>query len=51
MPKLYLSCGTADGLYPYNLKFRDKAVTLGYDVEFYEEEGVGHEWKFWNREV
>ena len=51
MPKLYLSCGTADGLYPYNIKFRDKAVSLGYDVEFYEEEGVGHEWKFWNREV
>ena len=51
LPSLYLSCGTADSLYPYNLKFRDKAVSLGYDVEFYEEEGVGHEWKFWDREV
>ena len=51
LPKIYQACGTADFLYQDNLAFRDKALALGYDLEFYEEEGVGHEWEFWNSEV
>ena len=34
-----------------NVAFRDKARALGYDLDYYEEEGVGHEWRFWNREI
>ena len=50
-PKLYASCGLDDDLYEGNVAFRDKARALGYDLDYYEEEGVGHEWRFWNREI
>lgn len=51
LPRIYQACGTADFLWEDNLAFRDKALSLGYDLEFYQEEGVGHEWTFWNSEV
>jgi putative tributyrin esterase len=51
MPKLYQSVGTDDFLYENNLRFRDKAQALGYDLDYYEEPGVGHDWPFWDREV
>lgn len=51
LPRIYQSCGTADYLYDFNIAFRDKALALGYDLTFYEEEGVGHDWTFWNSEV
>lgn len=51
LPRLCQSIGTADYLYDMNVAFRGKARALGYDLDYYEEEGVGHEWRFWNREI
>lgn len=50
-PKLYVSCGKDDDLYEGNCKFRDKALSLGYDLTFYDQEATGHEWRFWTTEI
>lgn len=50
-PRLYVSCGTADFLYHQFRKFVPEARNAGWDVTAYEEEGVGHEWPFWDREI
>lgn len=51
MPPIYLACGTEDMLYQANLQFRDILKNAGRDVTWIEEEGYGHEWRFWNRQV
>ena len=50
-PRLYVSCGTADFLYHQFKKFIPEAKKAGWNVTTYEEEGVGHEWAFWDREI
>ena len=46
-PALYQCCGTEDGLYPHNLRFREHARSLGLDLTY--EEGPGaHDWGFWD---
>jgi S-formylglutathione hydrolase FrmB len=47
-PALYQCCGTEDGLYPHNLRFREHARSLGLDLT-YEEGPGGHDWGFWDR--
>ena len=50
LPPIYLSCGTADGLYADNTAYRAHLEKLGYTVTW-DEDGSGHEWGFWNRQV
>ena len=50
LPPIYLSCGTADGLYADNVAYRAHLEALGYAV-VWDEDGSGHEWPFWNRQV
>ena len=50
LPPVYLSCGTADGLYADNVAYRAHLEKLGYTVTW-DEDGSGHEWGFWNRQV
>lgn len=47
LPKIYLCCGTEDGLLPANRAFAKELTDLGYSVTFEEGSG-GHEWDFWN---
>jgi len=49
-PALYQWCGTEDGLYRDNLRFRDHARRLGLDLE-YEEGPGGHTWDLWDRQI
>jgi len=51
LPKLYISCGSADSLYDANVAFAKKAKDLGYDVKFHMEKAMGHAWSFWDAEV
>ena len=51
LPKLYISCGSADGLFPSAVEMRDRAKALGYQVKFHEERNMGHSWAFWDKEV
>ncbi len=50
-PKMYISCGTADGLFSGNARFFERAQAQGYDVKFHEEANEGHCWRFWDKEV
>ncbi|MBQ8159474.1 MAG: esterase family protein [Clostridia bacterium] len=50
-PKLYVSCGTADGLYPAHLRFCEALKKETWDPEASETEGAGHEWGLWDQEI
>lgn len=49
-PKIYLSCGRQDGLYPYTESYRDFLYSHGVDLFYHEEDGK-HDWDFWNSEI
>lgn len=49
-PRIFLACGTEDGLMEPNRVFRDKLDALGYDVTWQEGPG-GHDWKFWDEYI
>lgn len=51
IPEIYLSCGTEDGLYQENLAFKDFLEKNNVEVTWVAEEGFGHEWRFWGRQV
>lgn len=52
MPKMYLSCGTADFvMYRHFQTFRKYAEEIGLKAEFTETEGYNHEWRFWEKEI
>lgn len=52
LPKLYFSCGTNDTLlYDRYCVFKQAVQAKGLDVEFHEIEGLGHEWRFWDRDI
>lgn len=46
-PKFYMACGTEDDLIAPNRVFRDRLLSLGYDVTWEEGPGV-HDWYFWD---
>ena len=50
-PRLYVSCGTADFLYPMHQHFVPALKENGWDVTAFEKEGVGHEWGFWDEQI
>jgi enterochelin esterase-like enzyme len=50
LPKLYVSCGRQDGLYPLNLLFRQACEKLNLPLYFHETAG-GHQWSLWDREI
>ena len=46
-PKIYMCCGTSDGLLEANYTVRDDLLEKGFDVTWEEGPG-GHEWDFWD---
>ena len=50
IPKFYLSCGTEDGLYDANVRFREFLKENGADVTW-DEEKHGHDWDFWDSQI
>ncbi len=50
LPRLYISCGRQDDLYPVNLQFRAECQNLGIAVEYHEEDAF-HDWFFWNQQI
>jgi putative tributyrin esterase len=49
-PALFVCCGTEDGLYRDNVRFRDHLRALGLELTW--EEGPGaHEWGYWDRQI
>lgn len=50
-PKLYLCCGTEDGLcYESNRAFRKHLDRIGMHYTYHEQPG-GHDWDFWDSEI
>lgn len=47
-PALFQCCGTEDFLYDDNIRFRDRARSLGLPLTYEEAPGT-HEWGFWDR--
>ena len=50
-PKLYVSCGTADFLYPQHQKFLPIVEKYGWTLEHYEEPDMVHSWVFWDKQI
>jgi len=50
LPKLYMSCGRQDDLYPINLQFHAECQALGIPVDYHEEDAL-HDWFFWNAQI
>ena len=50
-PRLYVSCGTADCFFPAHRRFADAARAAGWDLTAAQEEGAGHNWTFWDRQI
>ncbi len=49
-PRIFMGCGTSDGLHAENLRLRDKLASLGYDLSYRESEG-NHSWAFWDEYI
>ncbi len=50
MPMIYVSCGTADGLIHRNREFHQFLLDQDVEHTYYEQEGLAHEWAFWDSE-
>jgi S-formylglutathione hydrolase FrmB len=47
IPRIFMTCGTEDFLYPSNLAMRDLLAAHSYDLQYEEWPGI-HEWGFWD---
>lgn len=50
-PKLYVSCGTKDFLYPAHVKFVPALKKAGWDVQSHDEPDATHCWELWDKEI
>ena len=50
LPKLYMSCGRQDDLYPLNLQFHAECQSFGIPIDYHEQDGF-HDWFFWNAQI
>ena len=50
LPKLYISCGRQDDLYPLSNMFYQACQSANLDVSYYEEEAK-HDWFFWDKQI
>jgi len=50
LPRLYMSCGRMDDLYPVNRFVHAALQNLGIVVDYYEEDAY-HDWAFWDVQI
>jgi putative tributyrin esterase len=50
LPKLYISCGKQDDLYPLSVMFNRACRSANLDVTYHEEDAK-HDWFFWDRQI
>lgn len=51
LPRLYMWCGTEDGLYPVNVAMKEHLEKLGWADFTYEESHGTHAWQYWDEKV
>ena len=50
LPRIFMACGTEDGLLGVNRTYRDLFRSNGFDVTYFESAG-GHSWDFWDQYI
>lgn len=50
VPRLWISCGRQDDLYPLSLMFRQACEQAGVKVEYHEQD-ARHDWFFWDEQI
>ena len=50
LPRLFVTIGRQEDLYPLNLQFKAACQSLGISMDYYEEDGQ-HDWLNWNRQI
>lgn len=50
LPRLFMSCGRQEDLYPLNTYFYNSCQALGIHVDYHEEDGF-HDWFLWNKQI
>lgn len=50
LPRLFMSCGRQDDLYPLNRMVQAALQSSGIQVDYYEED-AGHVWPFWDAQI
>ena len=49
-PKIFMACGTEDGLFSKNVAFKDHLIAQNFDVTWLEGPGT-HNWAFWDEYI
>ncbi len=50
LPRLFMTCGRQEDVYPLNVIFKANSNNLGVDVDYHEEDGQ-HDWFFWDKQI
>jgi len=50
LPKLYITCGKQDALFPANVHFHQACIKARLPVSYLEEDGK-HDWFFWDKQI
>jgi S-formylglutathione hydrolase FrmB len=50
LPRLFITCGRQEDLYPLNTLFYAACQSQGIEVNYHEEDGF-HDWFFWNTQI
>lgn len=50
LPRLFISCGRQEDLYPLSVMFNQACQSLGIYTEYIEEDGT-HEWPYWDGNI
>ena len=50
-PKMYITCGDADPLYPNAVSLQEHMKELGADVTWVSRPGFIHEWRLWDEQI
>ena len=50
LPRLFISCGRQEDLYPLSVMFNQACQSLGIPAEYFEEDG-NHDWFLWDRHI
>jgi putative tributyrin esterase len=50
LPRLYITCGRQDDLFPLNKIFQAQCQSLGINLDYHEEDAK-HEWLFWDAQI
>ncbi len=50
LPKMYMTCGTEDFIFPSNESFHAQARAMGFDIAYEKYPGV-HGWDFWDAHI